>query len=1086
MARELLPEGQIGGLSARDAVVQSAQDEWNARIGNLQAFTAGIKRENYLSAWANDKINKAIAGVDEPQYSFDPEYRFEDDELNKGYDPAIMVSARSAEEAQAFRDQIDYETEQLKIINANGWGMAGQMFGGVFQPHVAAALPVAGKSVLGAMVLEAGLEAGSEMILHNMQKTRTMEESFWNVGLTAVGVGILGGAAKGIDNLQSVPKDVIDEINAGALPGGIPEDSAGAARVFEEDTFTAEDDRLIGGKTVDFLSFGQVAALSKSVSQSARDIIARMADNPLFTKGNAAGKTRGVSVEALHEAAMGRVVLATDKAQVLQKQSPLSREEFDRQVGIAMSNGDRHADIYVQQAAEMYRREVVGPIQEAAGRLGLLETDESLAMKISMVEEDVQRLLDEGGAGPGSKKVYDDLKRREAAIVGKAEKTTKRLEARVATLEAKLAAARKPLKGTDKKRAAPKAMMDEYNKARSALTAHKKGVDKEAGPLRREMGSMKAQEKRLKMTRKKLKDLQTRKEKGGNLYAESYFPRVYNSEKIYDNWESLRMLLKDHFSKQKGMDTMEPVEIDELVTDTMMNMIGGKAQTVDKAGKPTALRARALSLLDNELETFLEKNATQIMLKHAQGMQPYILMREAFGGQSLDDMIKDIELDYKKAMEPVNRETGERIEIGPKQKELLAKQMQDDITRIRVVNDRIMHQVQRSSAPNSAATKAVQYAKLWNLTTFLGGVVLSSLPDLARPIAHYGLRSYGKGLAKAMAQAFSGSGSLSSTQVKRTGAAIQRTLNDRAMQLSDSLEPESKWLMRGQKFWSKASGFDWYTDIMESIAAHTAMDWVVRNAQKVASAQPLSPGDVKQMARMGLNDDDLVEIYHESMKTMGAQDTTLKYMNTMAWQNVDLAKKAEAAIGADVRRTIIRIGAGEKPQWMDGHTASWLFQFQSFAMSAQNKIMLAGFQNAWTRHTAEGVIAMMALGAGVGAAKTYLRGGDMDAYWTAENAVFEGIDRSGMIGILREPFNLLRFTAATQGWTDAVPSRYAGKGIERAFISPTATVLGNAGQALTSAISGDFEKARDHALKATPFVNNTWHIREVLTKLGED
>ena len=129
-------------------------------------------------------------------------------------------------------------------------------------------------------------------------------------------------------------------------------------------------------------------------------------------------------------------------------------------------------------------------------------------------------------------------------------------------------------------------------------------------------------------------------------------------------------------------------------------------------------------------------------------------------------------------------------------------------------------------------------------------------------------------------------------------------------------------------------------------------------------------------------------------------------------------------------------------------------------------------------------VAMMALGMGVGASKALLRGEDLSdksmEWWAGE-----GIDRSGMSGILRTPLNLVRYAAAVGGYTDAIPSRYMGRELEGLFVSPTASVMGHAGRAAFAMGEGDHKRAADHAMKATPFINNTWHIREVLTRLGD-
>ena len=1066
MVKAVVPEpGYYVDLRDRDAALTA--DMSKGGVDFLTAFSAAVERENYVSAWANDMIRQHVWGAaPEPEFETDPDYYWLDDKANDEYEPSMVAEARSAEEAAHIRAQIDRERHQLQMMAGNNVAsFLGAAFGGITNPHVLAALPFAGKGVAATVAAEVALESGSEVLLHQMQRTRTMQESVLNVALVGAFTGIVGAATR-----QKLPPEPVDMDYHEMIGGG----SVGSARVNDPGDITARDDDLVGGKAAHIFAVGPMRRLAKSASGTARDIAARIADNPLFNRGHAEGKTRGVSLEALHEAAMGRVVLATDQVAALQKQSGLTREQFENRVGNAMSNGDVDVNPQVQQAAQVYRKEVIDPIQESAARQGLLETDESLSVKIKAVEDDLENLLKQGG-GKGSAKALDDLKRQEAAIISKGEKKTKQLEKRVADMEAELAKARKPLLKGDKPRSAPASMIKRWNKARTALSDHKKALNKQAAPLRKEIGNINAHNKRIAKTRKTLREMKARKEKGGNLFALSYFPRIYNANAIRDNWTELENLLINHFKESDMPDYLELDDFRQMATDTITNMIIGRNLSIDKNGKPSALRARVLSLADDKLAPYLQKDATSVMLRHAQAMQPYLMFREAFQGRSMEEMLDEVRDEFANA---ITNAKGDAKEI-----KRLQKQMEDNMADLRIMGDRLMHQVQRAIEPRSIVERAMQYSKLYALLNLLGGVVLSSLPDIARPIAHYGLRSFTKGVAKAFAQGFGGTGqTISSIQVKRTGAALQRTLNDRVMQLADSLEPDSRLLQQGHKIWSKATGFGVYTDIMESVASHAAMDYMVRQASKVASGQLLPESAKKQIARMGLTEDDLVEIYHESMRTMGAQDSVLKYMNTMQWKNLDLAKRTEAAIGSDVRRTIIRIGIGDKPRFMDQTTWSWMLQFQTFAMGAQNKILVAGLQN-MNRHTAEGLVAMMALGAGVGMSKAWLRGDD-PRDWSKEQWAFEAIDRSGMIGVMREPFNALRFAAAYYGITDGVPSRYAGQGAERMLMSPALSQAGRAVLAGKDLIEGDFESAGDRAAKLLPF-QNTWHVREVLMKLGE-
>ncbi len=1089
---ELLPTTSLIRLGDRDEELtrrkeanQKAYEESFGGDLGYEAFGAGVRRENYI--WHKFKERQALGWGPDPNViglNIDPDYMFEDDEANFGYDPMVMLNARSTEEARIFREQIDSEREELRLMAASNWGAVGQVVGSIVQPHVAAGVAFAPISLTAVVAAEVALEAGSEVLLHQMQKTRTLNESYWNVGLTGSFVAILGGAAKGIRALRKEPKDVIDNVNAGRAPGD--NDSVGASRRIDKDEITAAEDKLIGGELAEFFSFGQMSHLVQSVSQSARDAAQRLADSPLFTKAHAKGKTRGVTVESLHEAAMGRVVIATDKGKAFAKQSGYKTKmgrpdynKFDEEVGIAMSNGDRHANPKVQEAAEMYRKEVIDPIREASERLGILDSADDLRAKIKELNEKIGGLEGPEKSLIKVRKVESEAveSARAKYIIGR-EKAVSALQKKVDAAQKKLDVARKP--GKDgKKRTASKELIDKHNKARTELSMHKKETAGKVSGYKERTKQLAKDKRELAVARK---DRRVAKAKLDNpvAFAESYFPRIYNKNAIFENWDELRFKIEEHFKANAELSAkLEPGEITELAIDTLQNMVVGRSQRISGKGRPTALRARVLSLMDNELQQYLEKNASSVMVRHAQAMQPYLLMREAFEGRTMDDLLNDVSDDYRKLLADPN--------ISNAQRKKLSEQQTKDKERLQVIHDRLMHQVQRAINPGSATERTIQFAKVVNTATYLGGVVISSLPDIARPLSNYGLRSYGNGMKKAFSQLFSGKGSMPSIQVKRTGAALQRTLNDRVMQLTDSLEPESKIVQGMQKLWSKVSLFGVWTDIMESVATHSAMDWTLRMAGRLVDGKTIRVGDRKQLSRMGLDDEDLIALHGESMGTRGAQDSVLKYMNTMEWKDIDLAKRVEAAIGSDVRRTIIRIGVAEKPQFMDESMKSLMFQFQTFAMSAQNKIMVAGFQNIRAIRTAESLTAMMTIGALVGGFKGYARGEDISE-WPPGQWVAEGIDRSGMIGALRIPFNLLRYAGS---YTDVgkeffgKPSRFVGREIEGAVFGPTMSTVGRlAYRAPAAALKGDYEGAAEQLAKATPFAN-TWHIRNVLLDMGE-
>jgi len=929
---ELLPEVE----PRRIDIPPEEEREYTAR----ESFVSGLQRQN----WGLGLTGATLGG--DFEFTHDPEYKFEDDSLNERYPPETMWKARNDREAALFRHQIDQEQLELKKIHNSSWGLVGEAVGGMTQPNVIAGVMVAPVSIPALIVTEAGLEVGAETLLHDQQRTRTMQESAFNVGFVAAGAGILGGATRLLGSKAEV-KEYLQPM---------PEDlSVGARQAFAS---TMEDETMAGGKIVEALAIGPLQRVLRSSSQYARVTAQRLVDSPFFTKGHEKGKTWGVPVEAEVDSAMGRVAATADEVSVLQKESGLDVESFDVEVGRAMSMDDAHTNQQVADAAVKYREKVVDPILKDAQEVGLLpKTKEQLLPEL---EEYRARGVD-----------------------------------------------------------VPEELLKRFDDAPENLTK----------------------------------------------FAESYFPRIYRKEAILDDWDNLIDLLSGHFARD--LPDYTPDELKRLSMDTMSNMMGGVPTRL--AGKPAALKERVLSLTDEILEPYLEKRATAVMMRHAQGMNPYIAVRKRFGDVSMADQVDRIKEEYLGLIDKAPTE-------GAKRK--LIHQRDRDIHDIEFMRDRVLHRAMEADDPANGMKKAVQAGKAFNISTQLGGVVLSSTPDLARPLMQYGFRSYGKGLAHYFGALFTPKTSMPKAQVKRLGIALERQLNQRMHDLTDTTEVASKYVNWSNRLWGKLSLFNHWTDAVESIAAHSSMDWTIRQAGNVVSGKRLSRATRAKLANMGFDEDALREVYAEATSTMGAQDKVLKYANTLEWKNHQLAKKFEAAIGSDVRRVIVRVGAGDKPKFMDSHLWSWILQYQSFGMAATNKMLVAGLQSR-DLAMASGLLSGIALGAAASATKAWLRGDD-PSKWDADKWVLEGIDRSGLLGIYSPALSVLQYA------TGEVPSRYLHRGARGAIAGPTAGQIERGFKLGTSLAEGEYEKAAEHAQRMTPFLSNTLHMRQLMQRMAED
>jgi hypothetical protein len=981
---------------------QTGEGRWDF---NLEALSYGMQRENPLSRWAADSTRQYMRGGDTPDFAYDPEYRVLDDDANYDYPPEQMVQARSADEAAYIRSQIDDERKRMEVINSSAWGTTGQIFGSIAQPqHVAAAF-IAPQSLIGAIALEAAVEAGTEGILHSQQRLRTLEESYFNVGATAAGVAILGGAAKyfgdynsGKTVSQAQQDSVVDQVLSGRSTGAMETwDDAIVVRItpdnapkHEYDIMTSsEANSMKDGVIMESLAIGPLKKVLEASDPLAKSLAIRIVDNPFFTKAMEKGRTVGPAAESYVQSALGRAVVAVNEVADIRRKSGLSPKEFELELARAGRNNDIHPNPHVQQAAQKLRE------------------------GYSKMAEELQKL----GMLPKMKMDYD-------ADIARLTKEITELKAQAA----------QPAK------------------------EGQLSVSKQLGVKQKELDQLvKSQEAAPESLVK---------------YAESYFPRIYDKDAVAANYNTLKAKIEDLY-RNSELD-LDASEISDKAMDVMSNIMGNGTTRSFTQKSSNPVKERVLSLVDSELEPYLLNNGSAVYMQYMKNIAPFVEMQRVLGGKSIDDFIADISRNYQ-----------QRIDAAPtaKEKNKLAKEKAIVENSVRVMLDRVAGNIQRTLDPGSMPAKVIRWTKLTNILSQLGGVVFSSIPDLGRPIMHHGFRSYANGLAASVRQAIGGMQGMHSVQVKRLGAAIQRTLNQKLLDISDVGVGGSSVENTLGRWWGTATFFNRWTDFAESIAANTAMDWVLRMSTKVDSGKELSKSETIRLARMGFDINDLKNFYAEAKGTGGIGDSVLKYANTMAWTDMELAKKFEAGVGADVRRAIVRLGAGDKPEFLDNEVASLIFQYQSFLIGATNKLVVAGMQQR-DLAAATGMLSMVFMGAMVEAGKGWLRGEDISTY-TPEQLLMGGIDRSGLAGIYNIPFNVLRYAGAEAGLLEKKPARYQHREFEGVIGGPTITQIGRVARIITNSIEGNFEKAGEHAVKLLPF-NDPLHIRSILTKMSEE
>ena len=549
--------------------------------------------------------------------------------------------------------------------------------------------------------------------------------------------------------------------------------------------------------------------------------------------------------------------------------------------------------------------------------------------------------------------------------------------------------------------------------------------------------------------------------------ADGYLPHVYKKDLILKNHAKIQSELEAMILKETKRE-LNPQELRQIADDIIDNMMGGLPLGVQRATTGIgALSPRVLSLTAEQLAPYMERSASKLMANYVETVTPYLEMKKTFGEYDLLKQAKEVKEEYQQMLTNA-KNTKERKAIAAERETVL-----EDIERIK---DRILHNAHKSSLGSTTA-KVVRGIQATNAAAMMGNIVIASIPDMARPLAMYGMRSYANGLGRALSSLFSKEGRKAlRAQSNRSGVAVERTLNQRAAAIiDDTLETPNAFADSMGKLWPKLSGFQVYTDISESITTQIAMDWVARQGRIVSAGKPISKTKLAQLARMGLDEADLKKI--NSQIADGDHGGLLKF-DTLLWKDTEFAQSVESAIGSDVRRAIIRPGTADRPLWMDDALGKLLSQFMGFLVAATNKMLVGGvLQSKASMDAWLGLTAGVFLGGVVAGTREYMRGGDPEK-WDNNKWLQEGVDRMGVMGI----YNIGLNTALKMGNKET--SRYTQQSFGKILGGPTISQMENIGGTVQGLYEGDTDKAVTKGSKLLPFVG-VLNFRELMLQAGE-
>ena len=579
--------------------------------------------------------------------------------------------------------------------------------------------------------------------------------------------------------------------------------------------------------------------------------------------------------------------------------------------------------------------------------------------------------------------------------------------------------------------------------------------------------------------------------------AQSYFMRIYNKEKIISKRPEFKRILTDWLEAKEapgvvkgarvvgGRSRAELDDVSDQIIDRILGtpdgrlpydgQIPGTGRGANQEGRGP-LRERLLLIDDELIEEFLESDVEHVAQVYTRTMAPDVALKEKFGDVEMTDQIKEIQDGWNRKIDAAGTE---------KERVALQKEKDLDIKNIAAMRDRIRGTFDMPKDPTSIGRRAIAATKQLNFLRLMGGVLTSSIPDLARPIMTQGLRPVLEDGILAIAKnpvAFK----MTKKELNLAGAALDIILDSRAMALADVLDDYGRYskfergLQSTSQVFGNLTGINKWNETLQTFTGMVAQTNMIRAAQAIRKGRA-TPDQITRLAQSGI-DEDTAKIIAREFDKHGFSEKGVLLPNTSEWNLSSpgtgaALKTFRAAMAREVERTIVRPGQ-DIPLWMSRQNLALIGQFRSFAFASTQRTTLAALQNPRDISTYVGV----GLSVGLGMLSTYIK---LSLAQRAlpdefEDWVIEGIDRSGLTGWLFDANNIAeKFTRGQVGVSRLAGkepmSRYASRNATAALLGPSIGLVEDAAKVAGDAAAGEWTSSDTRAVRRLmPFQNLVW------------
>ena len=427
----------------------------------------------------------------------------------------------------------------------------------------------------------------------------------------------------------------------------------------------------------------------------------------------------------------------------------------------------------------------------------------------------------------------------------------------------------------------------------------------------------------------------------------------------------------------------------KLPYDWKMGEGSSTGKTAKISGLRGPLKSRTFQIPDNMIQEFLDNDIEDLGRMYLRQTAADIELTKKFGDVGMTDAFKELEAWQKTALEKAKTE---------KERLALIAAYDADIKDLAAMRDRIRG-VYGDIDPNNIWVRTGRAARNLNYLRFMGGIVASSVPDVARIFMAEGIgRTFSKGLlplAKNL-KTFK----VSAAEAKQYGVGIDALMGGRSQIIADIVDYTQPGTAFERGLQSMTDNFgrinmmDYWTAGVKQLHAVTMQNGVIDDLLK---------GKIdKRLARLGIDNENAKNIA-EQLKKHAEKVDGVWISNAKNWDSPALYEMWAAAIRKESDRVIVVPGQ-EKPLFMSSELGKTIFQFRSF-MFASTQRMLIGALQGQDHNALAGMLLLTSIGMMSYAFKQW--DAKREIADDPTELIIEGIDRAGVLGSIMEINNTL-------------------------------------------------------------------------------